>query len=58
MPTIHEFDILLNKTVKIAEKHQSIVGEEGWFVILEFISKYRHELQDKVFPATISGGAS
>jgi len=34
------------------------VGEEGWFTILEALAKYRSELHDKLFPSTISGGAT
>lgn len=58
MPTIQEFDVLLDKAVKVADKQESIVGEEGWFVILESLSKYRLELQDRLYPATVSGGAT
>ncbi len=58
MPTIHEFDILLDKAVKVADKQESVVGEEGWFVILEALAKYRAELQDRLYPATVSGGAT
>jgi len=54
----HEFDLLLDKALKIADKQQAVVGEEGWFVILEFLAKFRAELQDRLFPATISGGAT
>ena len=56
LPTIHEFDTLLDKAVKISEKQQSIVGEEGWFKILEFLALYRSEITQKLYPQTISGG--
>lgn len=48
---------MLDKALKIADKQQTIVGEEGWFSILEFLSRYRSELQDKLYPTTVSGGA-
>lgn len=48
---------MLDRALKIADKQSSIVGEEGWFTILEFLSRYRSELQDKIYPPTISGGA-
>jgi hypothetical protein len=48
---------LLEKALKITDKQQTIVGEKGWFSILEFLSRYRSELQDKLYPANVSGGA-
>lgn len=53
MPTIHDFDCLLEKAIKIADKQQSIVGEEGWFTILEFLSDYRNSLQKELYPQTV-----
>ncbi len=38
---MHEFDLLLHKALNIAEKQEAIIGEEGWFTILEFLADYR-----------------
>ena len=58
LETVHEFDQLLDRALRIADKQQSVVGEEGWFLVLEFLARFRAELQDRLFPATISGGAT
>ena len=44
MPTIHDFDCLLERAIKIADKQQTIVGEDGWFSVLEFLTLYRNNL--------------
>lgn len=41
LKTVHEFDTLLNKAIKIAQKHQTVIGEDGWFTVLEFLGNYR-----------------
>ena len=41
--------------MKIANKRQKEIGEEGWFVILEFLNDYALKLNDK-FEKLMSGG--
>ena len=45
---LHEFDILVHKSIKIAFKRNNEIGEEGWFTILEFLSSYLLTLNDKL----------
>jgi hypothetical protein len=44
--TLNEIDTLLQKAMKIANKRSNEIGEEGWFVILEFLSDYANSMND------------
>lgn len=48
LPTIHEFDQLLSQAINIADKHEALINEEGWFVILEFLSEYKQRVVQKL----------
>ena len=39
-PSIYTFDTLLNEALNIAEQFGIIIGEQGWFRILEFVNSF------------------
>lgn len=45
---MHEFDVILRKTLKIADKQEAIIGEDGWFTILEFLSDFKYKAVEKI----------
>jgi len=44
--------------VKIATKKQAEIGEEGWFIILEFLSDYSSSISERYEKLSLSGGLS
>lgn len=40
--------MLIHKALNIAEKHETIIGEDGWFTVLEFLADYRTKIVEKI----------
>jgi hypothetical protein len=45
----------LQKSMKIANKRQNEIGDEGWYVILEFLNDYAIAVGDN-YEKTVQGG--
>lgn len=52
---LYEFDTCLFKSIKICLKHTPEIGEDGWFIILEFLSNYITQVTDKLNQLKNSG---
>jgi hypothetical protein len=48
LSTALEFDSMLNEALNIAQTHIMIIGEHGWFRLLEFVNDYVKKVPDEI----------